>query len=73
MIGIESASWRLFTDGGFQRQIDGTGMAGWGRRLPSVWECPKQFSGCYFDGNANHNCSYGARSRGSVCRYQFQA
>ena len=29
MTGIESPDWRLFTDGGLKRQIDGTEMAGW--------------------------------------------
>ena len=29
MTGIESPGWRLFTDGGFERNIDGTEMASW--------------------------------------------
>ena len=29
MTGIESPDERLFTDGGFKRNIDGTEMAGW--------------------------------------------
>ena len=29
MTGIESPGWRLFTDGGFQRNPDGTDPDGW--------------------------------------------
>ena len=29
LTGIESPGWRLFTEGGFERNIDGTEMAGW--------------------------------------------
>ena len=30
MIGIDSSGWRLFSDGSFQRQPDGSELAGWG-------------------------------------------
>ena len=29
MTGIESPGWRLCTDGGFKRQVDGTELTGW--------------------------------------------
>ena len=38
----------------------------WGWRLPSFWNYPSS-SGCYFNGSAYHNCSYG------VCKCQPQA
>ena len=30
MTGIEAPGWRLFTDEGFKRQVDGTELARWG-------------------------------------------
>ena len=30
LTGNDSPDWRLFTDGGFERQVDGSDLAGWG-------------------------------------------
>ena len=35
LIGFEFTGWRLFTDGGFKRNIDGTLLAGW--VIAAVW------------------------------------
>ena len=35
LTGVESPGWRLFTDGGFEHDIDGADMAGWGVAIVS--------------------------------------